>query len=115
MTSRNWLLTLNHPETEAASYLEAIHDKLSAVYTCGQLEQGEEGTPHIQFYMNFKAPVRPAKFKRYDKKIHFEKVNKTEHKAAAYCLKEKGRLDGPFEFGLKPVRVNSKTDWEEVK
>lgn len=65
--------------------------------------------------MNFKAPCRPAMFKRHDKRIHFEKVSKTEHKAAAYCLKEKGRLDGPFEYGLKPVRVNNKTDWEEVK
>jgi len=115
MTSRNWILTLNHPEAETAEYLENIHTQLKAVYTCGQLEQGEEGTPHIQFYMNFKAPSRPAMFKRYDKRIHFEKVSKTEHKASAYCLKDKGRLDGPYEFGIKPVRLCSKTDWESVK
>jgi len=49
MTSRNWLLTLNNPTEEltTAEYLERIHNKLKARYTGGQLEQGEEGTPHI--------------------------------------------------------------------
>lgn len=30
-------------------------------------------------------------------------------------MKTEGRLDGPWEFGTKPVKRNSKTDWEEVK
>lgn len=30
-------------------------------------------------------------------------------------MKEETRLEGPFEFGTKPVQRNSKTDWEEVK
>ncbi len=114
MTSRNWLLTLNNPEDLAQDYLERIHGSLKAVYTVGQLEKGEEGTPHIQFYMNFKAPCRPSVFKKYDKSIHFEKVLRTEDKAALYCMKEDTRLEGPFEFGLKPVRRNVKTDWDEV-
>ncbi len=29
-------------------------------------------------------------------------------------MKEETRLEGPFEFGVKPVRRSSKTDWEEV-
>ena len=29
-------------------------------------------------------------------------------------MKEEGRLDGPFEFGIKPVKQASKTDWKEV-
>lgn len=32
-----------------------------------------------------------------------------------YCMKEDTRLEGPFEYGIKPVKVNSKADWEEVK
>jgi len=30
-------------------------------------------------------------------------------------MKEDTRLEGPYEFGVKPVKRNSKTDWEEVK
>jgi len=34
--------------------------------------------------------------------------------AAAYCMKEDTRLEGPWEFGIKPVKRNSKEDWEQV-
>lgn len=30
-------------------------------------------------------------------------------------MKTDTRLDGPWEFGEKPIRRNNKTDWEEVK
>lgn len=30
-------------------------------------------------------------------------------------MKEDTRLEGPFEYGVKPVKRNSKADWEEVK
>lgn len=30
-------------------------------------------------------------------------------------MKEDTRLEGPFEFGTKPVQRGSKEDWEEVK
>lgn len=29
-------------------------------------------------------------------------------------MKEEGRLDGPWTFGIKPVQRNSKTDWDSV-
>jgi len=64
--------------------------------------------------MNFKKPCRPARFQRFDKRIHFEKVTRTEDKASDYCMKEETRIDGPFEFGVKPVRRSSKHDWDEV-
>lgn len=89
MTCRNWLLTLNNPGEDKTTqeYLDHIHVTLKARYTVGQLEKGEEGTPHIQFFMNFEQSVRAAVFKRYDKNIHFEKVRRTPDIAADYCLK----------------------------
>lgn len=29
-------------------------------------------------------------------------------------MKEETRVEGPWEFGIRPVRRNSKTDWERV-
>ena len=54
-----FLLTFNNPTVESVqTWLETLHTKLGAVYTNGQLEQGKEGTPHIQAYITFKNPVR---------------------------------------------------------
>ena len=35
--------------------------------------------------------------------------------ADTYCMKEDTRLEGPFEFGTKPVKRNCKRDWNEVR
>ncbi len=64
--------------------------------------------------MNFPNSVRSSVFKKHDPRIHYEKVSRTPDKAETYCLKEETRIDGPWEFGIKPVRLNSKHDWEQV-
>lgn len=114
MKSRNFLMTLNNPIVEAETYIKRIHESLKAVYTCGQLEKGAEGTPHIQFFMNFKEPIRCSKIKKHDNSLHIEVV-KVNNGAHDYCMKEDTRLEGPYEYGTKPVQRNNKTDWEEVK
>ena len=40
---------------------------------------------------------------------------KKDNGVAAYTMKEETRLEGPWEFGVKPVKRNNKDDWEEVK
>lgn len=48
MGSRTWLCTLNNPEPEfIIDYLEKWHTTGKARYVTGQLEKGENGTPHI--------------------------------------------------------------------
>lgn len=46
--------TLNNPEIEARQFLANLYETGKCVYVCGQLEKGEDGTPHIQYYVNFK-------------------------------------------------------------
>lgn len=94
--------------------MEQFHRVSKAVYTVGQLEKGAEGTPHIQFFCNFKDAKKLGGLKKVDNKCHFEMV-KINNGADNYCMKEDTRLEGPFEYGIKPVKRNSKTDWEEVK
>lgn len=50
---------------------------------------------------------------KYDKRVHIEVV-KVNNGADDYCLKEDTRVDGPWEFGVKPVKRNSKADWDRV-
>lgn len=40
------------------------------------------------------------------------KINNGAHN---YCMKEDTRLEGPWEYGTKPVQRNSKEDWDAVK
>jgi len=47
-------------------------------------------------------------------KSHFEPVEK-DNGIDAYCMKEETRVDGPWEFGVRPVVRNSKTDWSRVR
>jgi len=115
MASVNWLCTLNNPEVDCREFLEKWHSTGKANYVCGQLERGAEGTAHIQYFVNFKKPgQRLSYMKKFCSKSHFEVV-KINNGAHDYCMKEDTRLEGPFEFGIKPVQRNNKHDWEEVK
>ena len=55
-----------------------------------------------------------AYVKGLDPRAHWEPV-KINNGAHTYCMKEETRLEGPWEFGTKPVQRNNKTDWAEVK
>jgi len=107
----NWLITHNNPKTDPKDYLEAWAPMCK--YVNGQLEKGKEGTPHIQAYVSLKKQSRLAALRKHDKSAHFEPV-KFDNGASTYCLKEDTRLDGPWEFGTKPVLRQSKTDWEAI-
>ena len=61
--------------------------------------------------MNFGQGVRVTKFKGIP--LHAEKV-KVDNGVRDYCMKKETRVEGPWEFGSAPVRVNNKKDWEEI-
>ncbi len=52
---RMWIGTLNNPDPAMVEdYIQAWHTKAEAVYATGQLEKGAAGTPHVQFFVQFK-------------------------------------------------------------
>ena len=108
--ARTWLCTLNNPGQIS---LESIHTNLLAVYTVGQLEKGENGTLHFQFYQNFKNPTRLAHYKKLLPEAHCEPVL-VDNGADKYCMKEDTRVEGPWEYGQKPLQRNSKKDWDSI-
>ncbi len=78
---------------------------------CGQLEKGKEGTVHLQFALSFPKPgKRLSALKKICRKSHFEPVV-VDNGVDAYCMKEETRVEGPWEFGIKPCNRNSKVDW----
>lgn len=117
MLYRTWLVTRNLSEDELIvprEYLEKLYLLSKAVYVVGQLEKAPTtGTLHIHAYVNFKQPVRQVRLKSLDSKAHLTAVV-VERGADKYCMKEKSKVDGPWEFGVKPVRRDSATDWQDV-
>lgn len=45
--SKNFIFTLNNPNNKPEGYLRAIYNKFKPKCVAGQLEKGENGTPHI--------------------------------------------------------------------
>ena len=110
MSSRNWICTYNNPAPEMAEdYLRKWKDVPKCTFVTGQLEKGKEGTPHIQYFLNFSDKVRMAHLKKHCGVSHFEIV-KINNGADEYCNKEDTRLDGPWSFGVRPARRNQKGD-----
>ena len=109
---KNWLITHNNPKVDPREYLEKWSEH--AVYVNGQLEKGESGTVHIQAFVSLKKYARLSAMKKKDSSAHFEPV-KQDNGASKYCLKEDTRVDGPWEFGKRPVNRASKEDWDAIR
>ncbi len=83
-------------------------ESLGVKYAVWQLEQGENGTPHYQGYIECGKTRRFSHFKSILARAHFEKAQADTDANEAYCTKEEGRLDGPWSFGerQKPGKRN---------
>lgn len=98
MTARAWCFTINGKEEELDFFeLELKHPIRYAVW---QFETGEQGTLHIQGYVELAQAHRMAKVKKIlGFNAHVEKRLGTREQARDYCMKEEGRVAGPFEIG----------------
>ncbi len=70
---------------------------------------GKEGTPHLQFFLQFAKPQRFSALKKHDRTSHFVPV-KFNNGADTYCNKDETRIDGPWTYGSKPFKNNVKGD-----
>lgn len=71
-SGRNWLCTLNNPDiTLAEDYLKKWKDSPKCNFVTGQVEKGEQGTVHLQYFLNFSDKVRLAHLKKICARSHF--------------------------------------------
>lgn len=96
MTSRAWVFTLNNPD-----YVPDVElARAPAVrYFIFQEEIGDEGTNHIQGYVELSKPARLSGVRRLIPGAHWEVRRGTREQAKAYASKEETRVDGPYEGG----------------
>lgn len=90
--SRNWCFTLNNP-TEFELPVEWNLEKVTLLVY--QMEVEEEGTPHLQGYLELSAPYVLSYLKGLSGRAHWEQRKGSREEAMVYCMKEEGRLSLP--------------------
>lgn len=85
--SRKWCFTLNNYKGEELDTLDTILKSKDYKYILGR-EIGEQGTPHIQGYLEGKNPIRFSTLKNINKRLHLEKARGTTKQNLTYCSKD---------------------------
>ena len=90
--SKHWVFTLNNPPLSDPEY-QAIFQRLPCSYICFQREVGQQGTPHLQGYLEANKRIRITGLKKFQglQTAHFEKRRGTREEARDYCLKSDTR------------------------
>jgi len=86
-----WCFTLNNPTAEEIPALTAVLDDATKVkYAIFQGETGENGTPHLQGYVEFlnKQRFTTAKTILGLERLHLEPRNGSRDQARCYCMKD---------------------------
>lgn len=113
--ARNYVFTINyalkakHFETDEEGFavddfgMPPVEEWKDVRYVCYQEEIGEEGTHHIQGYVQFKQPKRITQLKKYPglERAHIEAQRGTNQEAKDYALKDDETTvkDTKFEWG----------------
>lgn len=82
-----WCFTLNNYTSLEMETLEQAFKLREIKYGFGE-EVGEQGTPHLQGWIESPKKIRPIETFRELKRIHWEKRRGTKEQNIAYCAKE---------------------------
>lgn len=110
---RNVCFTINNPHDE----LNPNRFNLPIIginYLVYQLEAGNQGTRHIQGYVEFDNSRSISAIKSTLGEMHIEKRQGTAKQASDYCKKREGSIAGPFEFGTLSNQ-GKRTDYEHIR
>jgi len=84
--SIRWIMVLNNWTNVELSAIGSIISK-NCKYAIIEKEVGENGTPHLQGYFEFKTKMRPCSVFNISR-IHFEKAKGTREQNDIYCSKD---------------------------
>lgn len=93
---KNWCFTLNNYSVQD----EQIFRDMPYSYLVFGREVGDEGTPHLQGYVQLKKPTRLTGLKKLHPKAHWEPANGDQAQNLTYCSKQ-----GDYEEHGTPTRT----------
>lgn len=111
MTSRSYCITSYGVDQKVLP-----HEKVK--YCVWQLEKGaKSGRLHYQMYVELNSPQRYGMIRKWlgTKSLKILKRKGTPAQAREYCMKERTRVEGPFEIGeWKDTKQGNRTDLQEI-
>lgn len=102
---RYWCFTYNNPQhtpDELSGILFSSQNR--AQFLTFQKEQGANGTPHYQGYLELKRHHRFSAVRSWIPGWHIEPRLGTALQAISYANKEDTRIDGPWSYGDAPTQ-----------
>lgn len=109
--SKKWCFTFNNYKKEEETAIIKKLETLKSSFIIGR-EVGEQGTPHLQGYIEFRGKVRPIETLKQFNKIHWEKAKGTREQNIKYCSKD-GDFTTNFPFDKPIRRINALKDWQK--
>lgn len=110
MTSRFWIFTFNNYDGIVTAEDFGKYFR----YCCFQEELGENGTPHLQGYLELTRGVRLAAVKKMLPQAHWEIRRGTQEEAIAYVTKEDTRMAGPYAIGTPTGGQGKRSDLKDA-
>lgn len=118
MAKRNWVFTLNNPGDDAPLKQRCTDDDVVR-YAIWQRERGENGTEHLQGYLELARPCRMAQVKRIlgESRVHLEERRGSREQARDYCRKDDTSMGDEyrFEYGEYEQRRGRRNDIEAFR
>lgn len=124
--AKNWCFTINNPSVREIHLFNIDGLPSTISYCVWQVERGENGTVHVQGFVQFSAKKRTGQIAKLEYKYkinevpsslkpfehaHLEPMRGTAEQARDYCKKEDSRIDGPWELGFITIK-GQRTDLE---
>jgi len=109
--SKFWCFTINNPALDHENEVQS-EEIVAITY---QLECGEEGTPHLQGYLQLRSRHRLSFLKAINSRAHWEPRKGRHQQALDYVTKADTRVDGPWTRGEWDVQQGKRKDLDEVK
>lgn len=108
--ARNYVFTINNYENN----LEPFDFVPEDCFIAWQAEIGEQGTPHLQGYLELPDKQRISYLKKLHPKAHWEARRGTQEQAIDYATKweDPTYVDGPWSYG-EPKNQGKRTDISE--
>ena len=107
--SKRWAFTWNNYPQDWVALLAPAFDGAKWI---GGLEVGENGTRHVQGYVEFPIKVRPVGYKGIPTSIHWEKARKSRETNVAYCAKEATTIKGNLRLPRVPKFPEFNKPWQ---
>jgi hypothetical protein len=102
--AKRWCFTFNNYTDEDILDVKSVFKDKNVQYIVGH-EIGENGTPHLQGYIESSKQIRPIEYFKLSKKIHWEKCKGDRKANITYCSKDENCF-GTFKPVVKIKTIN---------